>query len=388
VPTIQFGGQRDARHYRGLGRLRAGVTFDQARGDLRRLREARAESAASSSDRTGPPTKQEDVTVVTVVPIEETLFRTVRPIVGAFAAGVAIVLLIACANVATILVGRTIARQRELAVQRALGASAIRLAASLIAESLVIAMAGSTLGLLMTWAILRVLRSTGTNLIARLQNVTFDWHVFLFASLLSLVVATVAAIAPARRGLAASLAGLPSGGASAERPARRTRALLSVAQVALAVIILSGGALLVRTVIGLLSVDTGVNPDGAVSLRLLVTDTKGIASADRTPLIRELLDRVRSLPGVTSAGVGANLPPMQSQIDMAIRTIIDNRDTTLMLTLAPLTEGYLDALGARVLRGRLFNARDTAPPHTGVILSATAARHMFDRSTSSAGRYR
>ena len=254
----------------------------------------------------------------------------------------------------------------------------MRLAISLLAESLVIAVAGSSLGLLMAWASVRVLRTAGANLIGRVQNVTIDWHVLLFASLLSLVAAIVAAILPARRGLAASLASLRAGGASAGRSARRTRALLSVAQVALAVIVLAAGALLVRTVIGLLSVDTGVNPKGAVSLRLLVTDTKGLAAADRTPLIRELLDRVRSLPGITSAGVGANLPPLRSQVDMAIRMIIGKRDTTILLTLAPLTEGYLDAMGARVLRGRLFDAHDTAAPHTSVVLSATAARHMFD----------
>jgi putative ABC transport system permease protein len=378
MPAVQFSGRGDARHYRGLGRVRAGVTFEQARDELQRLRDARAESAARTSDRNGPPRSQEEATIATVVPIDDVLFRTVRPVVWIFAAGVALVLVIACANVATILVGRTVARQRELAVQRALGASVMRLAASLLAESLVIAIAGSCLGLLMAWACVRVLRTTGANLIPRVQDVTIDWHVFVFASLLSLVVALLAAIVPARRGQSASLAGLRTNGASAGRPARRTRALLSVAQVALAVIVLAGSALLVRTVIGLLSVDTGVNPQGAVALRLLVTDTKGFAAADRTPLIRELLDRVRSLPGVTAAGVGANLPPMQSQIDMAIRMIIGKRDTTLMLTLAPLTDGYLDALGARVLRGRLFDSRDAAPPHANVILSATAARHMFD----------
>jgi len=388
VPVIEFSGTRDARHYRALGRVRADVTFEQARDELQRLRDARAESAAHAesaaraSDRNapppGPPPSPQDATIATVVPIEDVLFQTVRPVVWIFAAGVALVLLIACANVATILVGRTVARQHELAVQRALGASAMRLVASLLAESLIIAIAGSCLGLSIAWASVRLLQTAGANLIPRVQNVTLDWHVFVFASVLSLVVALLAAIVPARRGQSASLAGLRSSGASTGRPARRIRSLLSIAQVTLAVVILAGGALLVRTVVTLLSVDTGVNPQGAVSLRLLVTDTKGFAAADRTPLIREILDRVRVLPGVTSAGVGSNLPPLQSQIDMAIRMVIGKRDTTLMLTLAPITDGYLDALGARVLRGRLFDVRDATPPHASVILSATAARHVFE----------
>jgi putative ABC transport system permease protein len=133
----------------------------------------------------------------------------------------------------------------------------------------------------------------------------------------------------------------------------------------------------VRTIVSLLSVDTGVNPQGAVSLRLLITDTNGIAAGDRAPLVREVLDRVRALPGVTAAGIGTNLPPERSMISMTIRTIIGKRDETLNLTLAPLTDGYLDALGARVLRGRLFDARDAATPHASVVISATAARHMF-----------
>jgi putative ABC transport system permease protein len=381
MPIVQFTDRGDARHYRGIGRVRAEITFEQARDELQRLRDARAaaaEAAEASRDRSGPPPRREDATIATVVPVDDALRKSVRPIVWTFAAGVALVLLIACANVATILVGRTMARQRQLAVQRALGAGAWRLVANLLAESLVIAIAGSVLGLFIAWISVRVLRTTGADLVPRVQNVAIDWRVFVFASLLALAVAIVAAIVPARRGLAASLTGLRAHSGSPGRSARRARAVLSVAQVALAVVILAGGALLVRTVIVLMSVDTGVNPRGAVSMRLLVTDTSGFAAADRAPLVRELLDRVRALPGVTAAGIGANLPPTRNQIQMAVRMIRGKRDETLMLSLAPLTDGYLDALGARVLRGRLFEARDAATPYAGVVISATAARHMFD----------
>jgi putative ABC transport system permease protein len=378
MPIVRFSDTRDARHYQALGRVRADVTFEQARGELQRLRDTRAAAfAAKANDRSGPPPRPEDATFATVVPVDDALRRSVRPIVWTFAAGVALVLLIACANVATILVGRTVARQRQLAVQRALGASAWRVVASMLAESLVIAIAGSALGLFIAWISVSALRTIGADLVARVENVAIDWRVFVFASLLSLVVALVAAIVPARRGLAASLTGLRAGSAGPGRPARRVRALLSVAQVALAVVILAGGALLVRTVVVLLSVDTGVNPQGAVSLRLLVTDTNGFAAGDRAPLVRELLDRVRALPGVTAAGIGTNLPPSRFQIEMLIRMVTGTRDATLRLSLAPLTDGYLDALGVRVLRGRLFDARDAATPHAGVVVSATAARHMF-----------
>lgn len=381
VPIVTFTDSRDARSYRALGRVRAGVTFEQARDELQRLRDARAAAAAANAqagDRGGPPPRSEDATIATVTPVNEALRRSARPIVWTFAAGVGFVLLIACANVATILVGRTVARQRELAVQRALGASATRLAASIMSESIVIAIAGSMLGLFIAWLSVRALRTMGADLIARVEHVTIDWRVFLFASLLSLVAALAAAIVPARRGLAASLAGLRAHRSGPGRAARRARAVLSVAQVALAVVILAGGALLVRTVAGLLAVDTGVNPQGAVSLKLLVTDTSGLTAGDRAAVVRELLDRVRALPGVTSAGIGTNLPPQRQLVQMTVRTIVGTRDQTMNLSLASLTDGYLEALGARVRSGRLFDARDIATPHAGVIISTTAARHMFD----------
>lgn len=254
----------------------------------------------------------------------------------------------------------------------------MRLVASIVSESLVIAIAGSILGLFIAWLSVRALRTMGADLISRVEHVTIDWRVFVFASLLTLVVALAAAIVPARRGLAASLAGLRTHRAGPGRAARRARALLSIAQVALAVVILAGGALLVRTVAGLLAVDTGVNPQGAVSLRLLVTDTSGLSAGARAPVVRELLERVRALPGVTAAGIGTNLPPQRSLIQMTLRTIVGKRDQTLNLSLASLTDGYLDAAGARVRRGRLFDARDAATPHAGAIVSTTAARHMFD----------
>lgn len=364
VPAIAFDRSADARHYRLIGRLKPGVTLAQASADATRVREQIAPMPG------GP-----DRAAIGVLAVEESLVGSVRPVLLAFGAAAAIVLLIACANVATILIGRTVSRQRELAVRRALGASPSRLLLSVVAEALVVTSAGAALGLLFALGSVRMVESWAAGIVPRLGEIAIDWAVLLFATTAAAIASLLAAV-PAFRIVRAGAAQLRTSGATTPRPGdRRVRAALIVTQIALAVVLLAGGALLTRSIAGLLRADLGVTARGAVVTQVLLTQQTSFTATERGPLLYELLARVRALPGVTAAGAGSNLPPDNAGIEM--RVTLAGSDTVHSLSFASATSGYLPAIGARFVLGRDFSRADETGASFVTIISESAARALM-----------
>jgi putative ABC transport system permease protein len=340
-----------------LARLKPGSTTAQA--------EAEGTAAARSTVRPmaanllfgigGPP-------VVHVRGMADEMTATIRPALLVLAAGVACVLLIACANVANLFLARGVARERELAVRAAIGASAARLARQLVTESLVLAALGGTLGVGLAWALVRVAQTAAARDFPRLDAIRVDGPVLAFAVITTLFTAVAAGIAPALRGSRFNLAdslhggdGATAGGFRGLR-ARRMRDGLLTTEAAFAVVLLVAATLLARSFVKLTHVDAGYTPDRVLAVEVYVPGGDSDEQAARTQaVITPLVERLRAMPGVVAAGVG-NMAPLDNS------TMISGFPSPWTAPGAPpgnaravtyiVTPGYQDALGLRLRQGR------------------------------------
>jgi predicted permease len=309
-----------------------------------------------------------------VLPLHEQLTTRARPALFAFGAAAVLVLVVACANVATILVGRTAGRRRELAVCRAIGASPSRLLLTVVSEALLIAGAGTALGVLLATAGVSRIRTWAAGILPRLAEVSLDWTVLLFACAIAALSAVLGAV-PAIRMLGPGDVGLREA-SSAGPVAARTRTALVIGQIALAVVLLAGGGLLTRTIVALLTADIGIERRGAAISELMLTETTTFDATGRTALVDDLLQRIRALPAVRAAGIGSSLPPDNAQLEIRVR-LVDRHEAVHTLSLTSATPGYLEAIGARLVRGRLFEAADNRRDRPVAVMSASAARALM-----------
>ena len=364
-----------------VGRLRDGVSLAQVRDDATRIaREDLAARGVPGLDRWG----------AAVTPVEETLLGEVRPVLRVSVAAALLVLVVACANAATLLVGRSAARGREFAVRIALGSGLARLVRAALVEGLAMAAGGLVLGLAAAWAGLRLFAAAAAGVMPRVGAVALDPPVVLAGLVLTLLVglacggASVAgAVTPRRagavRGDAAALRGGAAGTGS--RDAGRLRAGLVAGQIALSIVLLSGAGLLVRTVDRLLDEDAGFDPRRALTARLMLADTSFIedGAQAQTAFVDSLLERVRGLPGVQAAGVGSVLPPDDDPVSVEL-VYEDDRGAAsrreIILSFGAVTRGYFAALGGRLRDGRRFDARHNLAEVSPVMLSETAARFI------------
>lgn len=368
VNAVRGVGAPDARRFRIVARLKPGVTVEQARDDAERvIRETRgADPQARGGGR------------ATVRTIEDSEVARVRPVLQALTAGGILVLLVSCANVATLLVGRAIGRSREMAVRLALGAPRLRLARSAMVESALVAIAGSLVGLVIGILSFRLFVGAAAGVLPRLATATIDWPVFAGSVATAGLVTVLCGIAPALRAIATDFAGaMADRGSSGSVAVRRLRSVLVVAQLALSIVLLIAAGLLGRTVANLLHEDAGIDPAGALSVRLMMSENPRFDATDRLPFVRSLLDRVRALPGVRAAGIGSSLPPRMAQVSLGINVVTDSHQDFQVYNLTSVTPGYLEALGARVTSGRLPTFQDHEAAEPIVLLSRAAARHMF-----------
>jgi putative ABC transport system permease protein len=366
APAIAFDGSPDARRFQLVGRLRSGISLAQARDDV---------SRAGLTVET--PGDRREVGARPVQSVLDTITRPVRPALVAFAAAAAIVLIVGCSNVASILIGRTASRRRELAVRRALGASPSRLVVSVLSESILIAGVGTALGLVLALTAVRLVQQWATGIIPRRGDIHLDWVSFIFACGIA-GLSSILAAAPAFGALQRGALSLRTSGADTRSPGGRVRGSLIVIQVALAVVLLTSAALLTRTIVGLLHSDSGIQPGGAVVSQLMLTETTRFDAAGRGPLLAELLRRIRGLPGVMAAGAGSSLPPNNAYLELRVRLVDGPRQAVHSLSLSSVTPGYLEALGARLLAGRHFSDGDGRREPPVAVISETAARALMD----------
>ncbi len=371
VPAIMAFGRSDVRAFQLVARLRDGVTVAQLTDDARRVEADLDPARGERRDSAGAPR-------VSAAPIGEELTAPLRPVLAAFAVAAILVLAIACANVAVLLVARTLARRRELAVRLALGAGRWRLVRGALAESAVVAAVGAALGVALAVAAVRVLTRLAAGELPRLDAVRVDPPVLAASAAIAAVVALVAGLAPALHATRADGAALLGRAGATTRQGRRLRAVLVALQIALSVVLVVGAGLLARTVSRLLSVDTGFQPRGALTVQLQLVDSTRFDALKRAPFVRDLLERVRALPTVRAVGLGAALPPATGFVTMGfIREDDQGHRESSFMTFAPVTDGYLGAIGARLLQGRDFTEADGTASPPVVVLSASALPFLF-----------
>ena len=381
-----------------LGRLRPGVSPERVTTEVRTILQ-RSGFFARIRDVQGGRASAREIDG-RVVPLLEEMVRGYRPALLALTAATALVLLIACINVAGLLLARGVARRRALAVCAALGAGRGRLVRQLLTEGVVLSAAGGLTGLAAAAAVLGGLPAVVPGDVARLDDVGINGPGLAFAFALSLVVGLAFGAAPAfqwsRFGLAQALNEGSAHAAGGFRLVRsnRARAGLAGAQVALAVVLLIGAGLLLRSFVGLVTVDRGYDPTNVITAHIRNPEARrggggpGPGSGDATADARfqaallEAVTRVERLPAVAAVGVSSNLPLASGGIRSTTTVRAAGRPEAAGpggLPSAQVTwvsPGYFDAMRPRLLEGRLFTRSDRAGGPGVVVVNETFARDL------------
>jgi putative ABC transport system permease protein len=359
-----------------VARLKDGVTLEQARQDMDAIsRQLEAEYPESNRNTRALVTRAQDQVV-----------QNVRPALLLLTGAVALVLLIACSNVANLLLARAVDRQKEIAVRFALGASRLRILRQLVVESLVLALVGGAAGLLAaSWAV-PFLTSATTVGLPRTQNIAIDLHVIHFALAISALTGLVFGIVPAIQAtqlpIRESLNEEGRGGSGSVRQ-RKMRSALVVIEMAVALVLLVGAGLLLRSFQTLTRVAPGFNSQSLLVVNLPLSPQKYGQSPVRTAVVERIVERVRVLPGVEAAAITTSLP-----MAGAGATIHFNRaayppkgpDDYVLAGYRAVTAEYLTTLGVPLRRGRMLASWDReGSPHVVVINETMAKQYFPDR---------
>lgn len=311
---------------------------------------------------------------VEVTLLQDAVAGPLRPVLGATTAAAFLVLLVTCADVAMLLLGRSVLRRRESAVRLALGAGGWDLVRATLVESLLLTAAGSLVGLGLAGVALSVFAKAAAGIVPRAEEVSLDAPVLAMAFATVLFVAVLCSLAPAiridRKDFSAAFRAPQAG----EPRTHRLLTLLVVGQIAASLVLLCGAALLVQTVLQLLAEDTGFEASRTLTVKLPLAD--GSTRTVPADAVRRALEQIRALPGVETAGVGTTLPPDGLPFQFFMRWRSDTRDEGLRISLVGVTPGFLDALGARLVRGRFFEEPDLRFGEDVVVLSESAARFI------------
>ena len=363
---------RSTRWLRTFGRLKQGAALEQAQAEAGALA---ADLAQRYPDDHGYTLK--------LITFPDQEVGGVRQTLWICAAAVACVLLIACSNVANLLLARGASRMREMAVRAAVGASRARLVRQLLAESTLVALLGGALGYpLAVWGV-RLLLALDPHALPRTQMIHADVRVLAFAFLLSLVTGLVFGMAPALRGSRVSLhEGLKEAGRSggSGRQASRLRAALVVIEVALGVVLVASASLLARSFRELTRVRPGYDTRNVLTLQIALTDTHYRDPARRVEFFERLLGQVEQLPRVEAAG-STNFLPLRGDRNTT-GVWLDNQpvrsqDTKILLDNRVVTPGYFHAMGVPLLAGRVFTWADRAATPKVVVVNEVFARQFF-----------
>jgi putative ABC transport system permease protein len=319
-----------------------------------------------------------------VVPMHGQVTGAIRPALLLLLGAVGLVLLIACVNVANLLLARGVSRRREIAVRASLGASRAQIVGTLLAESGLIALSGAALGYAFALAGLRAVQALagGANAIPRLESVTLDLRVGAVALAVATVAALVSGVLPAlestRVDLAQSLRDA-SRGATPGRASRLRRALV-VAEVALAVMLLAASGLLIRSLVRLLDVDPGFNAGQVLTARVPLSGDRYDEGVARTQFYEQLGQRLEALPGVTAAGAISFLPI--TGLGSATSFTVAGRPAPApgaepVTDVRIVTGRYFEAMRIPLRRGRLLEPGDTGPRARVLLINETLARQIF-----------
>jgi putative ABC transport system permease protein len=333
---------------------------------------------------------------IRAVPLLDDLTRGIRPALLVLMAAVGLVLVVASANVANLLLARAIARQRDLAIRLALGAQRSRLVRQVTTEGAVLAGLGAAAGLALAFSVIRLLPAWAPEEFPRIEDVAVDTRVALFALAVSTGAAVLFALAPAWHISRFNLLGLlhqsAAQGLSGFRrlPGARLRAGLIVAEVAVAVVLLIGAGLLGRSFIRLMSLDAGYDPTNVLTAQVSFPQSR-YDRHHQVEFVRALLDRVRALPSVRSAG-SVNLLPLAPGGTAIIFDRLgppgpDGRPEVVSAGVYLVSPGYLEAMGMRLVAGRTFRDTDVRSSQPVLIVNESFVRRYVGQNSALGQRF-
>jgi putative ABC transport system permease protein len=351
-------------------RLKPGITLEEAEAEVGLV----AQRLAKIYPKNYPERFR-----VAVVNLIDSVVGPFRTTVYTLAAAVALLLLIACANVANMLLARATTREREMAVRASLGASRSRLVRQMLVESFLLALMAAGLGCLLAhFGIQALVAAIPEGLIPRQSVIRLNAPVLLFSLGIAISTSIVCGLAPALRAAGKDLVeplkdtGKGTGGSYRRR---RLGSALVVAEVALSIVLLAGAGLLIRSFVKLQTVELGFDPKGVVNGRLALPPGQYLTAASKGQLFRQVLERVKALPGVAAVTTTSVLPPFGNRIEIAThgRAGVETEYASVELC----SEGYFRTMGRRLLRGRELTETEVAGARkVAVVNQALAERHF------------
>ena len=364
---------RGNHNYLVIARLKPGADLKQARAEMSTI-SARLEQEYPDDDKGWG---------ATVVSLRDQLVGDVRPALMVLLGAVGFVLLIACANVANLVLVKTLARQKEIAIRTALGASSVRVARQILSETLLLALTGGLLGLVFAHFGVKLIVAFLAQSLPRTTDITVDGWVLAFTLAVSVFTGVIAGLLPAMRASKANLndslkQGL--GRTDADSGGSRTRSVLVISEVALSLVLLIGAGLMIRTLARLRNVDPGLDPHNVLTMTFALSSTKYDKPVQQIAFYDQLLQRVRGLPGVASAGAIDSLPlgnggstqpiaieghpalPMSEQPEVAVRVV---------------EPGFMETMRIPLLQGRGLSAADIAERPSVIVISESMAKRFW-----------
>ena len=365
--------RRDNRYLNVITRLKPGVPMVQAQAQMDAINQRLAQSYVETN--TGWS--------VQLTGLQERMVGAMRTSLLVLLGAVAFVLLIACANVANLLLARATVRQKEIAVRAALGASRFRIVRQLLTESLLLSLIGGGIGLLLSLWLTKLLIALSPPNTPRFDEIRPDARVFAFTLGLTVLTGLVFGLAPALQAARVDLnerlkeAGRSAGGASHNR----LRSLMMVSEIALSFMLLVGAGLLIKSFMHLRDVSPGFNPANVLSVRVAIPSAKYGQGEPRTQILRQLEEQIESLPGVQSAGATLSLPLGGDTFNVGRSYIREGRPMTPEesdgATYLVATPDYFRTMNIPLLSGRGFTDHDTEQTTKVVVVNESMARQLW-----------
>lgn len=364
IPDFQFMKWRGNRFLNVVGKVKPGVSVQKAQDDLTAILHRAPETPADMQ--------------VDLVPLKQELVGNVAPILSGVMAAVGLVLLIACMNIAMLLLARSQNRKEEIAVRISLGASSRRVLQQLLTENLVLALVGGASGILLAQLVMKLIVVAGAQQLPRTHNVSINLLVLGFTLLMACITSLIFGLAPSRALLKTNLdSALRSSRSDTGSWRKSRRGVLIVGEVSLSVILLAGSGLLLRTLSNLLHRDLGFQPDHLVIGPLRLADG-GFATPYQLNFYSRLLTELPATPGVKAVGVADCVPGLRAE--KANLTFADRPVDPNSIPAASgcwISADYFRATGTSLLSGRSFNQHDIASSPLVVIINEALARRYW-----------
>jgi len=362
-----------------FGRLKPGVNVERGRATMNAIAKRLSDQYPGSNRNNG----------IVITPYYELIVQNIRPVLQMLLGTVTMLLLIACSNLASLMLARAESRQRELALRAALGAGRGRLIRQVLAESAMLAAAGGVLGVGLAYAAVRAFVGSQPSTVPRIDLLAIDWRVLTFAIVVSAITVVLFGLLPAIRASRPDLQHVLRTLRGGSRRSVRLRRVLVAAQIAVATVLLVGAGLFARSLGRLMAIELGFDPARVVAMRLTLPDAKYPTREAWIGFHQTVLDRLSAMPGAEAIAMNSAVPLEGGGAESPVikeGDPVPSADRPADPTLFQATAGeYFKVMGIQLVQGRVFGAADTGSSPPVVIIDDTLAKHLFG-TESAVGR--